>query len=115
LKAFAFKAKPTANCLKTKNLQPNHHPTNERIPTIKIESCFRTHSQIEYGNTLTEIHFIEKKFDVAVANPPYGVDWKATEKTLRTIRLDDLLTYHLFQMGNFFLHNTFYTNRPMMA
>lgn len=42
----------------------------------KIESRFRTDSDIRYGNTLTNISFIEKRFDVVVANPPYGVDWK---------------------------------------
>jgi type I restriction enzyme M protein len=42
----------------------------------KIESRFRPDSQIEHGNTLTNIRFIEKKFDVVVANPPYGLDWK---------------------------------------
>jgi type I restriction enzyme M protein len=42
----------------------------------KIESRFRADADIRYGNTLTNISFIEKKFDVVVANPPYGVDWK---------------------------------------
>jgi type I restriction enzyme M protein len=41
----------------------------------KIESRFRTDSDIRYGNTLTNISFIEKKFDVIVANPPYGISW----------------------------------------
>lgn len=48
----------------------------------KIESRFRTDSQIEYGNTLTDIKFIEKKFDVIVANPPYGIDWKGYQKDI---------------------------------
>ena len=42
----------------------------------KIESRFRTDSDIQYGNTLTELHFSDKRFDVVIANPPYGVDWK---------------------------------------
>ena len=33
-------------------------------------------SDIRYGNTLTNIPFAEKRFDLVVANPPYGVDWK---------------------------------------
>lgn len=48
----------------------------------KIESRFRTDSDIRYGNTLTNISFIEKKFDVIVANPPYGVDWKGYKKDI---------------------------------
>lgn len=48
----------------------------------KIESRFRTDSEIKYGNTLTKIHFIEKQFDVIVANPPYGVDWKGYKKDI---------------------------------
>ncbi|AEW85368.1 N-6 DNA methylase [Flavobacterium columnare ATCC 49512] len=49
----------------------------------KIESRFRTDSQIEYGNTLTDIKFIEKRFDVIVANPPYGIDWKGYQKDIQ--------------------------------
>jgi type I restriction enzyme M protein len=49
----------------------------------KIESRFRTDSEIKYGNTLTNISFIEKKFDVVVANPPYGVDWKGYQKDIK--------------------------------
>ncbi|MHC9088015.1 HsdM family class I SAM-dependent methyltransferase [Tenacibaculum sp. IMCC1] len=48
----------------------------------KIESRFRNDSDIKYGNTLTKIHFIEKQFDVIVANPPYGVDWKGYRKDI---------------------------------
>ncbi len=50
----------------------------------KIESRFRKDAQIEYGNTLTEIgKFYDKSFSVAVANPPYGVDWKGFEKDIK--------------------------------
>ena len=50
----------------------------------KIESRFRKDTQIEYGNTLTDIgKFWDKSFNVAVANPPYGVDWKGFEKDIR--------------------------------
>lgn len=48
----------------------------------KIESRFRTDSEIEYGNTLTNTKFIDKSFDVVVANPPYGVDWKDYRKDI---------------------------------
>ena len=42
----------------------------------KIESRFRKNAYIEYGNTLVEQKFQDKEFDIVVANPPYGVDWK---------------------------------------
>jgi type I restriction enzyme M protein len=48
----------------------------------KIESRFRNDSDIRYGNTLTNISFIEKQFDIIVANPPYGVDWKGYKKDI---------------------------------
>lgn len=50
----------------------------------KIESRFRTDSDIKYGNTLTDTAFIDKAFDVIVANPPYGVDWKDYRKAIET-------------------------------
>ena len=49
----------------------------------KIESRFREDSDIHYGNTLTTIPHIAKKFHVIVANPPYWVDWKGYEKDIR--------------------------------
>lgn len=48
----------------------------------KIESRFRVGSNIQHGNTLTDINFIEKRFDIVVANPPYGVDWKGYQKDI---------------------------------
>lgn len=50
----------------------------------KIESRFRKDTQIEYGNTLTDIgKFFDKSFNIVVANPPYGVDWKGFEKDIK--------------------------------
>ncbi len=50
----------------------------------KIESRFRKDTQIEYGNTLTDIgKFWDKTFNIIVANPPYGVDWKGYEKDIK--------------------------------
>lgn len=54
----------------------------------KIESRFRNDSDIKYGNTLTKIHFIEKQFDIIVANPPYGVDWKGYKKDIENDTTD---------------------------
>lgn len=50
----------------------------------KIESRFRKDTYIEYGNTITETgKFFDKTFNIAVANPPYGVDWKGFEKDVK--------------------------------
>ncbi len=48
----------------------------------RIESRFREDSKIEYGNTLTDDKFYNEEFDVATANPPYGVDWKGYRKSI---------------------------------
>jgi type I restriction enzyme M protein len=42
-----------------------------------LEARFRPDAKIEWGNTLTHDHFLGSKFGFIVANPPYGVDWKA--------------------------------------
>ena len=42
-------------------------------------------SRIEFGNTLTEDKFDkapENRFDYLLANPPFGVDWKAEKKII---------------------------------
>lgn len=81
----------------------------------KIESRFRIDSDIKYGNTLTDTAFLDKSFDVIVANPPYGVDWKdyrksiETDKTGRFVALpsisdgqllfDQHIVYHLDDVG----------------
>ncbi len=49
----------------------------------KIESRFRKDSDIEHCNTLTALKHIEKRFDIVVANPPYGVDWKGYQKDIK--------------------------------
>lgn len=48
-----------------------------------IESRFRSHSTISYGNTLTTVPFHDKQFDVIVANPPYGDKWSGFEKEIK--------------------------------
>ncbi|WP_316348349.1 N-6 DNA methylase [Desulfuromonas acetoxidans] len=48
----------------------------------KIESRFREDSKIEYGNTLNDDKFSNEEFDIATANPPYGVDWKGYRKSI---------------------------------
>ena len=49
----------------------------------KIESRFRVDSKIEHGNTLTDDKFFDDEFDVVIANPPYGVDWKGFQTDIR--------------------------------
>lgn len=39
-------------------------------------------SRIEYGNTLTDDQFPDMCFDYLLANPPFGVDWKAEQKVI---------------------------------
>lgn len=48
-----------------------------------IESRFRSHSKISYGNTLTTAPFMDRSFDVIVANPPYGTKWSGYEKAIK--------------------------------
>lgn len=49
----------------------------------KIESRFRDDSKIEHGNTLVDDKFYNDEFDVSVANPPFGVDWKGYASDIR--------------------------------
>lgn len=81
----------------------------------KIESRFRIDSDIKYGNTLTDTAFLDKSFDVIVANPPYGVDWKDSRKSIETdktgrfvalpsisdgqLLFDQHIVYHLDDVG----------------
>lgn len=68
----------------------------------KIESRFRKDAQIEYGNTLTEIgKFYDKSFSVAVANPPYGVDWKGFEKDIKNDNTERFVDFPSISDGQF--------------
>lgn len=40
-------------------------------------------SRIEYGNTLIDDQFPDMRFDYLLANPPFGVDWKAEQKQIK--------------------------------
>lgn len=64
----------------------------------KIESRFRVDSKIEYGNTLTDDKFFADEFDVVVANPPYGVDWKGFQKDIRNDKTQRF--HHLPSVGD---------------
>ena len=67
----------------------------------KIESRFRIESDIRYGNTLTNISFIEKKFDIVVANPPYGVDWKGYQKDIQNDTTERFIALPSISDGQF--------------
>lgn len=67
----------------------------------KIESRFRNDSQIEYGNTLVKLSFIEKRFDVIVANPPYGVDWKGYQKDIQNDTTERFIALPSISDGQF--------------
>ena len=64
----------------------------------KIESRFRVDSKIEHGNTLTDDKFFDDGFDVVVANPPYGVDWKGFQKDIRNDKTQRF--HHLPSVGD---------------
>jgi len=42
-------------------------------------------SRIEFGNTLTDDKFSGERFDYLLANPPFGVDWKAEKKEIANL------------------------------
>lgn len=48
-----------------------------------IESRFRSHSHIYYGNTLTTAPCMGRDIDVIVANPPYGTKWSGYEREIK--------------------------------
>ncbi len=69
--------------------------------------------KIEFGNTLTDDKFAGEHFDYLLANPPFGVDWKAEQKELErqssfhgyTGKLprvnDGALLFLLYMIGHF--------------
>ena len=67
----------------------------------KIESRFRNDSDINHGNTLTRIFHIEKKFDIVVANPPYGVDWKGYQKDIKNDTTERFIALPSISDGQF--------------
>lgn len=67
----------------------------------KIESRFREDSIIEYGNSLTGLKFSDKKFNVIVANPPYGVDWKGYKKDIEMDQTDRFVALPSVSDGQF--------------
>ena len=70
-------------------------------------------SRVEFGNTLTDDPFTDLRFDYLLANPPFGVDWKAEKKAIdrwpdfrgycgKLPRINDgALLFLLFMMSKF--------------
>jgi len=67
----------------------------------KIESRFREDSVIEYGNSLTGLKFSDKQFNIVVANPPYGVDWKGYKKDIETDQTERFVALPAISDGQF--------------
>lgn len=47
-----------------------------------IEGSHHQHADIREGNTLANDRFAGEQFNVIVANPPYGTDWKQIQKDI---------------------------------
>lgn len=83
----------------------------------KIESRFRQDSEIKYGNTLTNISFIEKKFDVIVANPPHGIPWDGYKKDIYNDTTERFIALPAISDGQllFAQHNLFHLSDEGIA
>jgi type I restriction enzyme M protein len=81
-------------------------------------------SRVEFGNTLTDDPFTDLQFDYLLANPPFGVDWKAEKKIIdrwpdfrgykgKLPRINDgALLFLLFMMSKFQDHQPGNRNKP---
>ncbi len=80
--------------------------------------------QVVLGNTLTDDPFPEHRFDYLLANPPFGVDWKAEKKTIdrwpnfrgyngKLPRINDgALLFLLYMMSKFQDHQSGNRDKP---
>jgi type I restriction enzyme M protein len=81
-------------------------------------------SRVEFGNTLTDDPFTDLRFDYLLANPPFGVDWKAEKKIIdrwpdfggykgKLPRINDgALLFLLFMMSKFQDHQPQNRDKP---
>lgn len=60
----------------------------------KIESLLCNDSHIHYGNTLTDIVFGGQRFDIVVANPPYGLTWNGFKKEIEGNKRNTMNDHH---------------------
>jgi type I restriction enzyme M protein len=60
-------------------IQPESYAICQSDMMIKNEQS----AQIVYGDSFTQDGFEDETFDYMLANPPYGKDWKTTEKDIK--------------------------------
>jgi len=60
----------------------DYNPRSYAVAASDLLIKGHTDSRIEYGNTLTDDKFEGMRFDYLMANPPFGVDWKAEKKII---------------------------------
>jgi type I restriction enzyme M protein len=58
----------------------DYNPRSYAIAASDLLMKGQDASNIRYGNTLTDDQFKGQRFDYLLANPPFGVDWKAEQK-----------------------------------
>lgn len=84
-----------------------------------IEARFREDARIERENTLTNDLFLFDKFDVIVANPPYGVDWKDSKSGVENDASGRFLSTRLPSIADgqllFLQHAAFHLNGTGVA
>lgn len=60
----------------------DYNPRSYAVAASDLLIKGHSDSRIEYGNTLTNDQFDGMRFDYLLANPPFGVDWKAEKKEI---------------------------------
>lgn len=60
----------------------DHNPRSYAVAASDLLIKGHKDGQVVLGNTLTDDPFPEHRFDYLLANPPFGVDWKAEKKVI---------------------------------
>jgi len=60
----------------------DYNPRSYAVAASDLLIKGHSDSRVEYGNTLTDDQFPDMRFDYLLANPPFGVDWKAEKKEI---------------------------------
>ena len=79
----------TQNWIREHNDQANvevfgqdYNPRSYAVAASDLLIKGHKHSRVEWGNTLIDDPFPDLQFDYLLANPPFGVDWKAEKKLI---------------------------------